>query len=69
MQRIVEKIEKTLKELAKLNEKPTLDTLAKGAELKAELDNALVELENMRQDLAIKVAEAGIAFDDSHADL
>lgn len=69
MQRIIEAIEKQLKELEKLNAKPTLDSLAKGAEIKAELDNQLVELENMQQDLNAKVTEAGIAFDEAHIDL
>lgn len=45
MQRVIEKIEKQLKELEKLNKKPTLDSLAKGADLKAEVDNLLAELD------------------------
>lgn len=69
MQRNIETIEKRLKELEKLNKKPDLDSLAKGAELKAELENLLVELEEMTSDLSIKVSEAGIAFDNAHLDV
>lgn len=69
MQRIIEKVEKVIKDLEKLNSKPTLDSLAKGAELKAELDNLMVELDAMTVDLSNKVSDAGIAFDEAHLDV